>query len=938
MPFPAGTRFGVFEILSPLGAGGMGEVYRARDSRLNRDVALKVLPEAFTADPERLARFTREAQVLASLNHSNIGAIHGLEDAQGRQALVLELVEGPTLADRIAQGALPLEEALPIARQIADALEAAHEQGIVHRDLKPANIKLRPDGTVKVLDFGLAKATQPDDTRSASHRPDVTASPTLLSPATMTSAGVILGTAAYMAPEQARGKVVDRRADIWAFGCVLFEMLTGRRTFEGDEVTDTLAGILRGEPAWDALPTTTPRAVSRLLRRCLEKDPRQRLQAIGDARIEITEAIAGRTDFAAFAPAAAVTPRGRQAFPLLTTAAVTALLVGGAAFALRPDSPAAEPAVTRSLIEMNAFDHRPTPKPGESRGPIRQDRTALALSPDGRTLVFRGIAVDVNPGGGTQSVLFVRPLDSMVATPITTTTGAESPFFSPDGASIGYWDAGELRRVPVTGSATATTIARVPGQTGQPRIMGASWGDGDVVVFATPTGDLWKVPASGGSPELIVKRRDEDYSLRLPHVLPGGQAVLFTRLSAPFRWDDAQVVVRSLTKDDRKVLLDDAADARYVSTGHIVFMRRGKLMAVPFDAQRLTLLGGAVAIADDVMQAVNMGNSLGDTGASQVAVSSTGTLVYATGGIRPDDPREFVWVSRDGKAEPIPAPKHVYVAGRLSSDGQKIVAFTTERRVWVYDLMRGTLTPVTPPQELSSWGVFSPDGTRVAFQSMLPGRSLLALRAADGTGSAKQVDPTARGTQSPNSWSIDDKVAFVQFDEQTRSDIWVFDARTGKASPVVQTDASDWLPAFSPDGKWLAYVSDLSGNSELYVQPYPGPGSRVLVANGGGAPGWTADGRELFYVTQAPSGTALQMMSVKVTTTSGVFSAGVPQKLFEGVYGSTTPARGWDVTGDGRRFLMIRGVQAPPQPPSQMILVQNFGEELKRRVPAGTAK
>jgi serine/threonine-protein kinase len=937
MAYPAGSRFGPFEILSLLGAGGMGEVYRARDARLNRDVALKVLPEAFTANPERLARFTREAQVLASLNHTNIGGIHGLEDAQGRQALVLELVEGPTLADRIAQGAVPLDEALPIARQIAEALEAAHEQGVVHRDLKPANIKVRPDGTVKVLDFGLAKALARNE-ESGAIRPDVTASPTLLSPATMTSAGIILGTAAYMAPEQARGKAVDRRADIWAFGCVLYEMLTGRRTFEGDEVTDTLAGILRGEPAWDALPPTTPPAISRLLRRCLEKDPRQRLQAIGDARIEIAEALSGPPEETTPAAAAGRSPRANVATPMLAAVAA-ALLVGGAMWAARPSE--SEVGVTRSLIEMNAFDHRPPAKPGERpRFPIRPDRTGLALSPDGRTLVFWGVAVDVNPGGGTQSVLFVRPLDGLAATPIRTTTGSESPFFSPDGASIGYWDAAELRRVPVTGSTTATTITRVPGEVAQPRVMGASWGDGDVIVFSAG-GDLWKVAASGGSPEPIVKKRDDEYSLRLPHVLPGGQAMLFTRLSTAFRWDDSKVVVRSLDTDDQKVLLDDAADARYVSTGHIVFLRRGKLMAVPFDPESRTLLGGAVAIVDDVMQAANMTNAGADSGAGQVAVSAAGHLVYVTGGTRPDDHREFVWVSRDGQAEPIPAPRNAYVSGRLSPDGEQIVTFTNSasgQRVWVYDLTRGTLTPLAPQQERAAWGVFSPDGARIAFQSVLAGRDGVSLRASDGTGAGEPIDPASRGVQSPSSWSTDDKIAFVQSNEQTRNDIWVYDVRTRKASAAVQTDASESHPALSSDGRWLAYVSDLSGRSEVYVQPYPGPGPRIQVSNGGGtAPAWTADGGELFYATQADGG-GLSMMAVKVTPTGSMLSAGVPQELFKGLYGQTTPVRGWDVSADGRRFLFVRAVDPPPPPPTQMVLVQNFGEELERRAPAGTQK
>jgi serine/threonine-protein kinase len=931
MALPAGTRFGSFEILSLLGAGGMGEVYRARDARLNRDVALKVLPDALSADPERLARFTREAQTLASLNHSNIGAIHGLEDAAGRQALVLELVEGPTLADRIAQGALPLEEALPIARQIADALEAAHEQGIIHRDLKPANIKVRADGTVKVLDFGLAKALSRADHDSSMVRPDVTASPTMISPATMTSAGVILGTAAYMAPEQARGKTVDRRADIWAFGCVLFEMLTGRRAFEGEEVTDTLAGILRGDPAWDTLPASTPQSLRRLLRRCLDKNPRERLQAIGDARLDIADALSAGTEGV---PATHGTVRQRSVIPVgAAAAAITAVVVAVATWLLKPDAPR-DLAITRSLIESNAFDHRPPAKPGEVRSGIRPDRTAVALSPDGRTLVIRGVATEVNPGGGTQSVLLVRSLESLTTTVIPTTTGSESPFFSPDGAWIGYWDAGELRRVPATGSTTYTTITRVPGDANPP-LMGASWGDGDVIVFSAGP-RLWRVAASGGAPELIVDRRDDEYSLRLPHMLPGGKVVLFTRLTSAFRWDDAQIVSRSLETGEQKVLLTDAADARYVASGHLVFVRRGKLMAVPFDAARLQVTGGAVAIVDDVMQAVNISNSNSDTGAGQFAVSPNGTLVYVTGGIAPDQVNELVWVARDGTPQTIPASQGEYGAPRLSPDGTKVAMFTAAsvntggERVLLYDLARNLLSPLTPQQERVQWGLWSPDGTRIVYQTLLAGRAPLTIRNADGTGSADQLLQAPTPPQTPNSWSKDNKIAFTQGTPATRSDIWVVDVASRRAEPLIATPASERYPSFSPDGKWLAYSSDVSGREEVYVQPYPGPGARVLVSSGGGlAPAWRGDAGELFY---GVIGDGFSMMSVAITATSSSFAAGPARKLFQGRYGSSSPARGYDVTADGQRFVMTRPVDRPLPPPGQMILVQNFGEELKRRV------
>jgi serine/threonine-protein kinase len=662
------------------------------------------------------------------------------------------------------------------------------------------------------------------------------------------------------------------------------------------------------------------------------------LQAIGDARLEIADALGAERE-----QESAPTSVGRQRsfLPVGAAAAVTAVVVAAATWALKPAVSDSDVRVTRSLIETNAFEHRPPGKPGEARGLIRPDRTAVALSPDGRTLVFRGIATDVNPGGGTQSVLFVRSLDSLTATPIATTTGAESPFFSPDGAWIAYWDAGELRRVPVAGSPTYTTIARVPGE-GAARIFGGSWGDDGVILFST-AGDLWRVPASGGSPERVLQHREDEFSLKLPHMLPGGKTVLFTRQRSAFRWDDAQIVARSLVSGEQKVVLDDAVDARYVSSGHIVFMRRGKLMAVPFDSQRLTVLGGTVTLVDDVMQAANMTNTNADSGAGQFAISPGGVLVYVTGGVRPDDERDLVWVSRDGVATAIPAPKREYITARLSPDGQKIVAFTgasvTEGgdRVWVYDIGRSTLTPLTTQQERAAWGMFSPDGARIAFQSVLAGRSLLVWKAADGTGNSEQLDPVAQQVQTPSSWSNDDKIAFVQTGDNTRNDVWVLDARTRKAAPVIQTAANETAPALSADGKWLAYTSNESGRDEVYVQPYPGPGLRVPVSNGGGhSPAWTADGRELFYAS--PIETGFRLMAVAVTPTGTALSAGVPRTLFEGRYGSTTPARGYDVTSDGRRFVMTRLVEPPPPPPSQMVLVQNFGEELKRRVPAGGTK
>ena len=792
---------------------------------------------------------------------------------------------------------------------------------------------------MKVLDFGLAKALERNDgSASSASRPDVTASPTLLSPATMTSAGVILGTAAYMAPEQARGKAVDRRADIWAFGCVLYEMLTGRRTFEGEEVTDTLAGILRGDPTWDALPASTPPSIQRLLRRCLQKDPRERLQAIGDARIEIIETLASpRHEPAVPAPSA------RKASPLLPAAAasvLTALLVGAAVWTLKPAPVAFEPRVTRSLIAVDPFDQRPRGAPGETRQPVpRPDRTALALSPDGRTLVFRGIGLNINPGGGFQSALFVRPLDSLTARPIVTTTGADSPFFSPDGEWVGYVDGGELRRVPATaGDATATTITPLPNR--RQRIAGASWADQGFIVFATADG-LWRVAASGGMPERIVEAGDNESARLLPQILPGSQWMLFTVQRTPFRWDDAQIVARSLVNGEEKVLLTDASDARYVSSGHLVFLRRGKLMAVPFDANRVTLAGDPLAVVDDVMQAINMPNTVADSSAGQFAVAAAGTLVYVTGGAQPTQPGELVWMDRAGKTETVGAPQGPFGSPRLSPDGRRIVMFSGAaanddgNRVWVYDIARRTHTALTPRDERVLWGQWSPDGSRVVFERLHEAKGTLYVRSADGTGGAEPIAEARQAFQTPSSWAKTGKLAFVENAEGTGADIHVIDAGAGdrKGSVVVQTPAEDSHPAFSPDGAWLAYVSGVSGRSEVYVQPYPGPGPRVLISSGGGtAPAWKGDGRELYYHFVQDG--ALRLMAVPLTVSGSTLSAGTPRQLFEAKGLSTTgPARGYDVTPDGQRFLSVRAVDVPPPPPSPLILVENWIEELKRMAP-----
>ena len=934
MTLLSGARLGPYEILSAIGAGGMGEVFRARDTKLNRDVAIKVLPAAFADDPERLARFNREARTLASLNHPNIATIHGIEEVPavsgssgpGSRALVMELVEGEDLSTHIARGAIPIAEALAIARQIAEGLEAAHEQGIVHRDLKPANIKVRTDGTVKVLDFGLAKATDPADASSST--PNASHSPTLTHHGT--SAGMIIGTAAYMSPEQAKGKSVDKRTDIWAFGVVLYEMLSGKRAFKGDDVSETLASVLKDSLQLDALPAATPTRLKRLIERCLDRDLKTRLRDIGEARIEITRIEAGGPDSALMSiTAAPVTPQahGSRVLPWAAATTFAALAVW---MAISAPSGAGLP-VTRVLLGVGPAERLLSGHQGDvSTGQGRPSRTSMAFSPDGRSLVL-----SAEREGRVQ--LYLRRLDQLDAIPIAGTDGASTPFFAPDGQWLGFYSDGALRKVPVSGGPVVELCKTDP-------VFGASWSSRDQIVFANAGGGLFQVPAAGGAPTAATKVQIDagEVSHRLPQVLPDGETVLFTVTRAVFpEWDDTIVVAQSLSTGTRKVLIEGGADARLVATGHLAYLRRGTLMAVPFDLRRIEVTGPAVGVVSEVMQAANIRPLQIDTGAGQFAVSSTGSLLYATGGVFPQDRWSIVWVDRTGRSEALRVPPGMWQAPRISTDGRRI-AFganvTGDSDVWTYDVQRGALArvPMEGNQDIPVW---TPDGSRIAFSSSVSGSGNLLLIDPDGRSPAERLTPKLGGGGASGSWTADGRaLAFTatrlipETGARTRS-IWLA-SRDGKTEPR-QLLAEGAEPDFSGDGRWLAYISGSS--SQVYVQPYPALDHRTQVSiEGGSEPVWRRDGREIYYLQNVSKGGALKVrvMAVPVTTTPA-FSAGVPHLLFEGSFRSDGGSfRNYDVTPDGQRFLMVQEVQRPQARVSQMVLVQNWVEELKRLAPA----
>jgi eukaryotic-like serine/threonine-protein kinase len=899
MPLAIGSRLGAYEIVSAIGAGGMGEVYRARDTRLKREVALKILPESFASDPDRLARFQREAEVLASLSHPNIAAIHGLEESNGTRALVMELVDGETLAERIARGPIPLDEALPIARQIVEALEAAHDQGIIHRDLKPANVKLRPGGHVKVLDFGLAKLTEASGAGQAGRAgvDAVSLSPTVTSPAVMTGVGVLLGTAAYMAPEQAKGKPADKRSDIWAFGCVLYEMLTGKRAFAGEDVTDTLAAVIKGEPDWNLLPAATHSAVRRLLRRCLQKDAHSRLHDISDARIEIQEAQATTDPAVTILSTPSVAHRRERVTWILL--AVAALVISALAVpaTLYVRGGAYEPAITRLDVVT----------------PPTTDSFSFALSPDGRQLVF---VADGEKG----AQLWVRPLDQTMAQPLAGTEGAQYPFWSPDGLAVGFFADGKLKRVNLSGGAVQVFAdAPVP--------RGGTWNADGVIVFApTTSGPLMRVSARGGTVAPVTQLGSGQGSHRWPQFLPDGRRFLFSMVTGLPQTHG--VYIGSLDGGQPKLVMPAETGAVYAAPGYLLLASQGVLMAYAFDATSGTVASQPIRVA----QAVGT-----DDGAfhSAFSVSSQGILAHREGaGSR----RQLAWVSRMGEMQDRigSLDENAMANPELASDGQHVALNRTvegNNDIWLIDVGRGVPTKFTFDAALDSAPIWSPDGSQIVFRSTRNGNYDLFQKIATGTVEEQPLLITSEN-ESPLDWSRDGRfVLYSVQNPRTASDIWAL-PMTGerKPFPVLQSGFDEIQGQFSPDSRYVAYASNESGRYEIYIRTFPGTGGKWQVsAKGGMQPRWRRDNRELFYV--APD-TRLMAVTLRVASDANRLEVSAPVALFSTRLptGGNIPPGGFQaraqyaIAPDGR-FLLNMASDNPVTAP--ITIVQNWTAGLK---------
>jgi serine/threonine protein kinase/Tol biopolymer transport system component len=891
-----GKTLGHYQISSQLGKGGMGEVYQAKDHKLGRDVAIKVLPEEFARDADRVARFQREAKLLASLNHPNIAAIHGLEESAGTNFLVLELVEGETLADRIKRGPIPVEESLKLALQIAEALEAAHEKGVVHRDLKPANIKVTPDGKVKVLDFGLAKAFAGEQAEM-----NLSNSPTLSNAATQQ--GVILGTAAYMSPEQARGESVDKKADIWAFGCVLFEMLTGREMFEGRTVSDILASVIKSEPEWKRLPANLHPRIRLLLERCLEKELKNRYSGIGDARVDIQKVLTDPMGVLA-QPITAAVPRSQIRTMLPWLAAILGIIiVGVAVWHLRKPEPRQVMRFEYELPEGQQFSTLTS--------------HILDVSPDGKRFVY-----------STPKGLYLRSVNELTGKFISGTEGPGVwPFFSADGQWIGYLSQGDkkLKKISINGGAPVVLCDVAS-------LAVAKWNTDNTIIFCPyPSSTIMRVSADGGTPETLIKAKSGVFVS--PQILPDNKSVLFTDVLT------GKIMVQSLKSGERKELFPGDT-ARYLPTGHIIYVVENNLFAVPFNPDKLEVEGGQVPVVGGVFKMLP----------PLYAVSDSGTLVYVpqTMSASPDSVassgRTLVWVDRKGREEPIGAPLNEYRFPNISPDGTRAALTITSQQgddIWVWDIIRKTLTRLTFEGKSNMPPLWTPDGKRIAFWSNDRANNGYGVywKAADGTGQDEPLNSKLDRTFSPFSWSKDGKILVGQESPDNQTfDIAIMSMEGDhERKPLLQQEYLELQPKISPDGRWIAYASTESGKHEVYVRSFPdvNRGRWQISTSGGDSPLWSPDGRELFYMNGDT------VVAVSVTTDPTFNVVGTPGVLFRGAYVRALPGPDgtpWGIHPNGKRFLMMKppasaGAAPVAAGPHKINVVLNFLEELKQRVP-----
>jgi serine/threonine protein kinase len=891
-----GRQLGSYRVLSLLGAGGMGEVYQAHDANLRRDVAIKVLPAAFAHDGDRLARFQREARMLATLNHPNIATIHGLEQSEDVPYLVLvmELVLGPTLAEKLKVRPLEIQDALNIASQIAEALEAAHERGVVHRDLKPANVKVTPEGRVKVLDFGLAKAFAGDAEQDLTQAATLTALPT--------EEGRILGTPAYMSPEQAKGKQVDKRTDIWAFGCVLYESLTARQVFRGATVTEVLAAILEREPDWQTLPSATPPPVQALLRKCLRKDPHDRLRDIGDARIELADALANPVsqDGSRQKPFAMTR---RTAIGALAGAAAGAAGVG--VFGISHWRNGTPRNLTRFSI---AFPEGSVAEASFQR--------RVAISPDGTHVAY-------NLSAAGLGVLYLRALSDLE--PKLLPAGGVSGFFSPDGRWIAFTGQQLLRKIGIGGGAAPVTLCTLESA------AGGTWADDDTIYFVASTpGGVMRVPAGGGQPKeaASIDFAKGERMHKYPCAIPGSKAVLFTVSTADAEtFDDTRIAAFNTKTGQRKTLVEGGTSPCYSPSGHLLYARGGNLLAIRFDPKRLETAGQPFTVLEGVLMSLN-------TGVANYDISASGDLIYVPG-VADKGERTLLWVDRSGKAEPFPLPARSYLHPRLSSDSRQL-AIEIEgpnHDFYVYDFARAVLSKMTTDGE-SHWPVWSPDDTHLVYRSGHMGVFRMWQMPADRSRSPEHL-PGIGAMQSAESWSPDGRaIAYTAAAQGVPAHIMVESLEGDHRSrPFTDINAPAGSPKFSPDGRWLAYCSSESGKPQVYVQAFPGPGPKIQVSNEGGTdPVWKKNGGELYYRDG-------DKMMVVAVSTAPTFASSRPQVLWQGHYShgmsaSCGPAgatsSNYDATADGRRFLMIKDEASDTAVSKQMIVVLGWADELSR--------